>query len=139
MNAKALPNTQNGNAPLVHYNYDRLADLRDRHIQTLENYRRASAAVKEAAKSLAQLRTAAASTPGTRAPVVGIVRKVSAVFQPTPAATETKATPRNVQQIKSAETRLGRLTTARDALKDGVAQSAAFNTRLENFARERNL
>lgn len=118
MNAKVLPNTQKGNAPMVHYNLDRLAELRDRHTQTLENYRRAGAAVKEAAKSLARLRTTAASIAVTMAST-------------TP--------PRTVQQIKSAETRLARLTAERDALKDGVAQSSAFSARLENFARERNL
>ncbi|RJG00339.1 hypothetical protein [Noviherbaspirillum sedimenti] len=119
------------------FDLERLAELRDRHRGMLEDYRRASAAVQEASKSLARLRAEAATHPTA----AEVLRKPSDLLQKftVEQLTELQISPRTVQQIQAAESRLTRLTAARDAMQSTVARSTKFSERLEAFAKARNL
>lgn len=124
---------------------DRLEELRDRHRRTLAEYRRASADVSEAVKSLSRLRVSALPlAPDVTSPPAGSspwpVPATCATRAGTGGVVQPAPVPHKItQQIKAAEARLARLTTALEALRHAVKQSTAFMTRLEQFARARNL
>lgn len=139
------------------YDLDRLEELRDRHRVTLADYRRASGAAQEAVKALAHLRAAAAATaihPAAAAaaaaaaalgtspwPLPVMRERERRVVEATEATEATEAPPpsRLEQQISAAENRLARLTVERDKLTGRVRQSTAFASRLELFAKMKNL
>ena len=135
----SLPDLSGKPAPVqaAQCNAERLAELRDRHAQLLEEYRRAGAAVQEAVKNLARLRMEAATHPAA----ADMLRKPSEYLQKLTVEqlTELQISPRVVQQIQVAESRIARLTTARDLIQEDVTQSTKFNARLEAFAKAMNL
>jgi hypothetical protein len=132
----SLPNFS-GKPDAARCDLNRLAELRDRHEQLLEEYRRAVDAVQEAVRILARLRTDGATHPAA----ADLLRKPSEYLRKLAVEqlTELQISPRIVQQIQAAESRIGRLTAARDLLHDDVVRSTKFATRLEAFAKEMNL
>jgi hypothetical protein len=134
--AYSLPNFS-GKPDAAQCDLDRLAELRDRHEQLLEEYRRAVDAVQEAVRILARLRTDGATHPAA----ADLLRKPSEYLRKLTVEqlTELQIAPRIVQQIQTAESRIGRLTAARDSLQEKVTRSTKFATRLEAFAKGMNL
>jgi hypothetical protein len=134
--AHSLPNLS-GSPTTVQCDLERLAELRDRHAHLLEEYRRTGAAVQEAIKNLARLRMDAATHPAAadllRKPIE-YLRKFT-VEQ----LTELHISPHIVQQIQAAESRIVRLTAARDLMQEDVTRSTNFASRLEAFAKAQNL
>ncbi|HJW56900.1 MAG TPA: hypothetical protein VJ577_16660 [Burkholderiaceae bacterium] len=124
-------------AQSVAFDLVRLEELRSRHQRLLEDYRRASAAVQEASKNLARLRTEASTHPTA----AEILRKPGEQLRnfTVEQLIELQISPRTVQKILAAENRIAQLTISRDAMRADVARSTKFADQLEAFAKARNL
>lgn len=124
-------------APSPWHDFERLAELRDRHRQLHENARAAREAVKEAARSLGMLKTSAGTHP---AAIEALNRPLEKLARLTVGElANLQISPRSIQLIQVGEKRLARLTLESEMLRVKVVQSNAFMAKVEVYAKEHNL
>ncbi len=121
----------------VWYDLDRLAELRDRHQVLIEKARTARAAVAEAARTLASARSTAGTHPAAIEALSKPIAELSQLTVADMAALQISS--RDIQQIQFGEKRLARLTAEVESLRIQMAQSNEFVSRLEAYAKAKNL